>query len=307
MIYRLFAFFFLLQATLFAEQVLIITTAYNRPDFIELQAKTFRKFLKDDFRFVVFNDAREKTMQRRIENTCSLWDVECINIPQEIHDRPYLLRDGNNDFHNPSVRNCNAVQYALDTLGFAHNGIVAVVDSDLFLVKNFSLKNYLKGYQLAGLHQQKSWGGTLIPYLWIGIVFMDMSLLPQKETINFNCGKISGITVDAGGFTHYYLKSHPELKIQYFDQVHSSSISCRDCVQARNEKTCTHNRLQLQERGFDNHQIAALQAGLHDVEFFIKGTFFHYRAGTNWNQQSKEYHETKSRLLNLYILDIMAS
>lgn len=182
-----------------------------------------------------------------------------------------------------------------------------MVDSDLFLVKNFSIKNYLKDYQLGGLHQQKASGGTLIPYLWIGIVFMDMSQLPQKETLNFNCGKIYGVSVDAGGFTHYYLKSHPEVKVKYSDYAHSSGISCNNCIQERSEQTCTHNRLQLQERGFDNQQINALQAGLHDVEFFVQGTFFHYRAGTNWNQQSKEYHETKSRLLNQYIFNIMAS
>lgn len=61
MIYYLFSLVFLLQAAISAEKVLIITTVYNRPDFIELQAKTFEKFLKDDYRFVVFNDARDKT------------------------------------------------------------------------------------------------------------------------------------------------------------------------------------------------------------------------------------------------------
>lgn len=296
MIYRLFSFFFLLQAALSAEKVLIITTAYNRPDFIELQAKTFRKFLKDDYRFVVFNDACDKAMQTRIENACAMWGLECIAIPQEIHARPYLLRENNNDLHNPSVRNCNAVQYALDTIGFAHKGIVALVDSDLFLVKKFSLKKYLKGHQLAGLHQQKMHNDDCISYLWIGILFMDMSQLPEKETINVNCGKISGVSVDAGGFTHYYLKSHPEVKIKYLDQVY---------IQEKIENP--QKLLAFKEHGFDHHQINALQAGLYDVEFYSHGTFFHYRAGTNWNQQSKEYHETKSRLLNLYILDIMAS
>ena len=37
-------------------KVLIYTYAYNRPDFIEIQHKTFQKFLKDDYEFVVFDD-----------------------------------------------------------------------------------------------------------------------------------------------------------------------------------------------------------------------------------------------------------
>ena len=31
------------------EKILIFTYRYNRPDFIEIQHKTFKKFLKDDY------------------------------------------------------------------------------------------------------------------------------------------------------------------------------------------------------------------------------------------------------------------
>jgi len=293
MIY-IISFFLLFQVSLFAEKVLIITTAYNRPDFIDIQHKTFKKFLSDDYRFVVFNDASVENMQAMIENRCAQLGIECFNIPQTIHDLPYLEREPNKDYHNPSVRNCNAVQYALDTLGFRHDGIVAVVDSDLFLVKPFSFKKYLKGYQIAGLHQHGVKDGVQIPYLWIGIVFMDMASLKEKETLNFNCGKIADVPVDAGGFTHYYLKKHPDLKIKYFDQVHSSYID-------------SQNIPSLQQHGFDANQIAMLQAGLHDVEFFIQASWFHYRSGTNWNCQSQEYHDIKSRLMNDYIAKISQS
>ena len=65
----LFTLFFSLP--IYSEKVLIFTYSYNRPDFIEIQEKTFKKFLKDDYEFVVFNDARYPDMQAKIRNTCA--------------------------------------------------------------------------------------------------------------------------------------------------------------------------------------------------------------------------------------------
>ena len=45
--------FFSLEAR---DRVLMITHAYNEPEFIRMQAETFKKFMKDDYEFVVFNN-----------------------------------------------------------------------------------------------------------------------------------------------------------------------------------------------------------------------------------------------------------
>ncbi len=47
------------------EKVLIMTYVHSRPDFIELHDKTFKAFLKDDYEYVVFNDAPNVTMKKR--------------------------------------------------------------------------------------------------------------------------------------------------------------------------------------------------------------------------------------------------
>lgn len=73
-------------------KLLVMTHAYKRPDFISLKEKTLRKFLKDDYEFVVFNDTRESQIHRAIIQTCRELNIRCILIPQEIHRRPYLPR-----------------------------------------------------------------------------------------------------------------------------------------------------------------------------------------------------------------------
>ncbi len=287
-------------SNVFAEKVLLITSAYNRPDFIEIQCKTFQKFLQDDYEFVVFNDASQRKLKKSIEEMCRKLGVRCVNIPQHIHDQPYLKREPGEKFHAPGVRNANVVQYALRNLGFSHDGIVAIIDSDMFLVKDFSIKKYLNEYQIAGVPQGKE-----VQYLWIGIAFLNMSILPEKTTINFNCGKIKGVPVDAGGYTHHYLKSHPECKVRHFAPLHTPSLSCSECLKIHEYHACTHNRDLLERSGFDENQITALHSGLQNVEFFINGTFLHYRSGTNWDHKSAAYHELKTSLFNRYIEKIL--
>src|SRR5271156_2071886 len=73
-------------------KILIFTYAFNRPEFIEFQHKTFQKFLKDEYEFIIFSDAKTDSQHKEIESVCFKYDLKCIRIPQEIHDRPYLER-----------------------------------------------------------------------------------------------------------------------------------------------------------------------------------------------------------------------
>src|SRR6185312_17253545 len=93
--------------------VLIITHSFNRPDFIEIQDKTFKKFLKDDYIFVVFNDAPQEEVSHQITQTCNTLNLPCVRIPQSIHDAPYLERLPVEDYHHPVVRCANVVQFSL--------------------------------------------------------------------------------------------------------------------------------------------------------------------------------------------------
>ncbi|MBP9842005.1 MAG: hypothetical protein KBC64_06235 [Simkaniaceae bacterium] len=289
----------------FSEKVLVITSAYNRPDFIELQDQTLKKFLKDDYEFVVFNDSPQPHMRQAIMDTCQRLGIQCINIPQSIHTKPYLKRLPGDNFQTPSVRNSNVVQYALDTMGFAHEGIVAILDSDMFLVKEFSIKQFLEGYEIGGVPQAYENRGIRIPYIWIGIAFLDMSKLPDRQSINFNCGKIQGVPVDAGGYTYYYLSQHPEIQVRYFPSFHSSNFSCPECLKRRENYPCPHNRNLLREIGLSERQIDFVHSGLENVEFFIEGTFFHYRSGTNWDKKTQAFHDNKTRIFNAYMEELL--
>lgn len=285
-------------------KILIFTYSYNRPDFIEIQYRTFKKFLKDDYEFIVFNDASSDEMAQQIINTCKKYGIHCIRIPQEIHKRPYLQRWPGEDYNHPTIRNCNVVQYSLDNLGFFHDDIVMILDSDLFLIKEFSIKDYLNSHDIGGVLQLRyKDGAPSIRYLWIGLAFLNMATMPNKYTINFNCGRVDGIPVDAGGQTHYYLQDNPTAKVNYFNQMLFDDLKCDFCKQ--NQYTsCLQIAIILKELGLSDPLITLVQTGV-SMEIFLDAHFIHYRGGSNWDYQSPNFHANKTKYLQEFIQKIL--
>ncbi len=274
-----------LFSSLLPAKVLIFTYSFNRPDFIEIHYKTFKKFLLDDYEFIVFNDAIDTNFCEQIEQICKQYEIRCIRIPQEIHPREY----------NASVRNCNVVNYSLDKVGFNHNDIVALFDSDLFLVREFSIKEYMKDYDLAGQWQSRD----NIEYLWIGLVFLNMATMPNKNTINFGLGRIENSQTDSGGYSYFYLKNNPSVRVKWFDNVvYLTDLTCESC---KKNKTpiCYHTSSLMKDLNFSTPLAHLAQLSRNSIsEIYLKNTFYHYRAGSNWNWESEQYHHNKTKMLN---------
>ena len=270
--------------------VLLMTHSHNRPDFIEIQYHTFKKFLKDDYEFIVFNDAPSEDMRNQIEIMCKKYGLRCIRIPQTIHTYAYLYRLPRESFNNPCVRCANVVQYSLNEVGLKHDDIVAIIDSDMFLVKEFSIREYMRNTDLAGVHQARDNG---VEYIWNGLVFFDMRTQPNKERINFNCGEVNRTPVDVGGQMHHYLKQTPQARVTFIQQDYVANHASKSNVE-------------LASLGFSAPMTRFIQANPPVVELYANGAFIHYRSGTNWDRQSTRYHMSKTQILNQLIEELVA-
>ena len=279
------AFFLVLYSTVVqAEKILIMTYSYNRPDFIEWQHKAFEKFLLDDYEFVIFNDASNADISHQIEAMCNKYNIMCMRVPQ------------NHSNNTAGARHQDAIQFSLNTVGFKYDGIVCMFDSDMFLVKPFSIINLMKDYDIAAGAQSRP---NVDFYLDPTIVFMDMRRLPNKETMDWHGGILNGSPCDTGGRMYYYLKSNPGIRHYqtghvYFDYsptaVGEAGLICAQCKRAQN-LACKHNTEVLKNCGLDCHAIKFMQAGvLGGTEFYLDSHFLHYR-GASWdfsNNQSKK-------------------
>ena len=153
----------LLLTTFLNAEVLLLTFHYNRPEFIEYQHKCYQKFLKDDYRLIVFNDAKDPSIEKEIRNTCERLGIECVRFEQKWHFTHPLNEEFKKNFGSqklnlshllpprckdiskiasqPSLRHSRVIQYALDHYGYQHNDLVALVDGDLFPYCKFSIRS----------------------------------------------------------------------------------------------------------------------------------------------------------------------
>lgn len=290
------------------EKVLIITHQYNRPDFIEIQHKTFKKFLSDDYEYVVFNDAHTQDMADSIEGTCNALNIRCMRIPQDIHTRPYLPRQPEDPLQGTNARHANCVQYSMDHLGFEHDGIVFIIDSDMFLIRPFSIATYMHNTDIATHFKREYLRSNNVQYICPAICFLHMNKLPDKKSLNFNCGKIGELAVDSGGWTWFYLNQHPQLQLKHINITWSFQVFCPHNIVGKKINTDYSDQektIFLQEQGFSSQEINFFLKKPDTFELFLDNHFLHYRAGTNYNNLSQKYHDNKMTIFNEFLDDIL--
>ena len=239
-------------------------------------------------------------MVKQNKNMCDKLGIECVRIPPAIHNQPYLPRWPGENYNAPAVRNVNGVMYSLNTRGFDHNDILVLLDSDMFLVKKISIRQKLSDYDM--ISRQIHNRGT-VPHIWQGILFMNMKTLPNIRTINFNCGRVDNLPVDAGGYTYYYIRDNPDIKIKYIEQLYSLDFRCTDCNRTK-RYTCNHMRNELKNAGLDDAQAVYFEQS-HNSQFFYDRHFLHYRSGTNWEHRDNTYIQQKTNALHTYLNTIL--
>lgn len=297
-------------------KTLVFTTAFNRPDFVELQDKLFKKFLEDDYEFWVISDANTPERQSSIKEICDARGIQFRQVPQEIHDRPYLPRGPELSFHNPNVRHCNSAQWAWDNFFSHHDGPVMIIDSDLFLIRPFSIEKALKNKHLGGIYS-----GTLdmvtgepVSYLWLVLILFNNPVLPERESICFNCGYIPGTNAvcDSGGWTNLYLNKYKDLlKVNALNFVTGNKFFCpyRYSQQPQNfdELSASYITQNLTERGFTDAEIRLALKKPYTIELFGDNQFLHYRAGTNYENYTNEFLSDKDKVLMEFFNEILQS
>lgn len=263
----LLAFFNLCEA-----KVLIITYVYNRPDFIDYHCRTFEKFLLDDYEYMVFNDAPPGEKYDEIKAVCRKWNVPCIDNPEWIHQHTQEEPFWHEASGTGTRRHSDGINFSMRAIGYKYDGIVALFDSDLFLIKPLSIEKLMQGKDIVSVMRQAWNDNPALEHLWPGLTFLAMNRLPNKETLDFKCGNINGNIVDTGGYTYYYLRDN-NLRVESLG-LHSDNPTIWE-----NSKLPPKDKiLSFRKQGFSPTQINWLMKYPDpDVEFFYQGHFIHVK------------------------------
>lgn len=280
----------------------LLTFHVNRPDFIEMQHKTFSHFMQDDYELIVFNDAKTPELEAEIRQVCEKCGILCVRFEQEWHQidplndqiRSWLsdpkitssLTFVGDPSTQPSVRHCHVIQYALDHFGYTHDDIVAIVDGDLFPIRPIFLRELLSDCHMVGA--QRIMGD--INYFWVIFTAFNPNLLPNKYDLKFNTSVIHNTLHDSGSGAYHYLKNNPTVLPRKWTS--HSSVTFKGL-----------SSFEMQLHGFSNSEISLTKSltGPVPLEFHLDHRFLHFCA-SSWNYEG---YQEKLESVQKFLDEIM--
>ena len=168
----------------------IVVPVCNNSRFIEIQYATFRKYIKEDYKLIIFNDTKkfpdysnfgDISIYRDIQETCKRLDISCIDVPNE--------EDRYRHMYNGSDRHGRTMNFIFSYMK-ENPDQYWIIDSDMFLFRDFDIYRY-KDYDCAVVLQER----PHFRYIWPNLFYFNMDRLRYTELINFKpqCPGDSGV------------------------------------------------------------------------------------------------------------------
>jgi hypothetical protein len=254
----------------------IYTFAHKRPDFIELQLQSFRNKLKNDFEFIIFNNAHfdlNRKIYDEIHSICKSNNLQCFDIQNDAELVLRLQPLENVNLFNDDGTYTNSVIACAYPLCWAWEKYISkidskicIIDSDMFFIGEVNLDDELDKYDIMYMPQSRGRSGE-VEYMWNGLIFMNLAAMPNKQSLNWWCGSCEGFSVDVGGHTFYYLREYGD-KLKLFEfWIHYTG----------EDPECSFSPANYEKLSIGDRKI-----------------ILHYRGGSNWDQKQPSYHIQKT-------------
>ena len=213
------------------KKITIYTLADKRPDFIPVQDETLKKFVKDEYEYVVFNNAIDSKRRREeISRICKERNIKCV----EVKKNPRLNLIGGQkaiswlgSYNNPNLACAYPIKWAWEKMCDDNKDkIFIIIDSDMFLCRPLSFNEELYDHDAAVMLQYRgptqNRENAAVTYVWNGICVFDTDKIENIKKMNWDCGVvkksfINGYPVDVGGYIHFWLKEN-DIKIRHLSE-----------------------------------------------------------------------------------------
>jgi hypothetical protein len=280
-------------------KVRIYAPHVNRPEFIRIQLASLQAHLLDEWEYIVVNDAinepfvsnfLEKGMRDTITQTCKDLGIQCLEFPQDLHTNrdtlfPKLQFFGN----NPSTRASDVYQWTLNqSLDF--DGLVVIMDGDMFFIKDVSLVKKMDSANIAFLPQLRDG----IEYPWLNLVYFYPKKTPNICNFSYDCGTVNGVALDSGGMSYYYLQDNKETLV--VRPVSQTRILC-----SKKEEFHIQNTFLQEYDAIDSNADV-----FPDFEY-LDDCILHYGGGSNWNSDPVLFHQVRIKTMLDYFGDSLFS
>lgn len=268
-------------------KTIIASSHCTRIDFIELQYKTIKKFIKGEYEYIIFNDASDEknlnnfnnqNIRNDIRNKCIEMEIKCIDIPQYLHKnrREIFPNTTHNNNEHVCAKAALAVQYIYNYALTNNYDKLFLIEADMFITEELDLDHY-NDFDIGFLNQSRFSAqiNKLIQYMWIGILIINFTNIKNFEPIYFDCGKILDTDVDSGGISYYWLEKYKDkVKIKNFDQ---KNIYDKDSFLIQKNYFSESLQKYFENIMNNNFDIIAKETYINNKVLHLRG------AGCNWD------------------------
>ena len=188
----------------------IITIAYNHVKLIEKQIELVKRYCRDEgYRHVIVDNSPKKSSREQIKMICEQEDVDYVSVPCYIDKLISHKLFGNGLSHGAAL---NWMFYHF----LIHNRpeSFALLDHDVFPLKEFSLKEILGTHDFFGVERNMGVGW----YLWPGWCVFSYDVV-EKCRPNFLPVFVKRMYLDSGGGNYKRMYSQYALNTISFPKV----------------------------------------------------------------------------------------
>jgi hypothetical protein len=196
--------------------LLIVTLASHKPNFLELQLKNFTKILGVDFTFLVLNNAKNSGTYNEIEKICSNTGITCIKVRKQLSLSVYRLRSvfKNGDYRDPSLACSYGMNWFWKNIlpAYSHFKYILFIDSDMFILNKEKISKLLSDAALVTIEQFRGKNFEFsYPYAGFNIINNEYFSLVKK--LNWNPAIINNERLDCGGASTSFYKELKDLNL----------------------------------------------------------------------------------------------
>jgi hypothetical protein len=163
---------------------------------------------------------------------------------------------------------------------FSNPDIYFMMDSDMFFVADFNIDDFKK-YYFCYVDQNRIINNKIINYPWPNLFYMDINQIPNKELINW----YPDYGLDSGGKCAEWLSKLEKEKTYQIKSLCSGRWDSKDLPKKIDNSILLF--LENDRRNKDNKYFAEL----------YDDKILHYRAGSNWMNDSYELQQSMTNLL----------
>jgi hypothetical protein len=249
----------------------------NRADFIELQFRSFKKYLQEDFTFTILNNSKFDRIEQYqgIEDACRKYGIETHDVEKDQNlinrcnavEKTCTVFNSRGSWSNPNCAGCYGACYTWEKHIMKDPSNICLLHPDVFLDHPVRLSDYLEKTPLCFLPQTRPGLGGI--HMHDALVLADMKRLPDPGQINWWGGHVNNVITDIGGQTFFYFKAHPDLSPTF-----------------------------IQQRFVEDDPATDFHPSEYEVFSILdKPIALHYLRGSNWNYRPDSYHSAKTEWL----------